>query len=84
MKFSIEQHFAADVDAVARAYTDPELYVALDGLRRLGVSIAELERDRLRALAAFPEVPAVGPEVEEARRALEVHEAERELELELL
>ena len=35
MKFSIEQRFAADVDAVARAYTDPALYAALDGLPKL-------------------------------------------------
>lgn len=35
MKFSIEQRFAADVDAVARAYADPELYVALVGLPKL-------------------------------------------------
>ncbi len=35
MKFTIEQRFAADADAVARAYTDPELYAALDGLPKL-------------------------------------------------
>lgn len=35
MRFSIEQRFAADVDAVARAYADPELYVALVGLPKL-------------------------------------------------
>lgn len=35
MRFSIEQHFAADVDAVAHAYTDPALYTALDGLPKL-------------------------------------------------
>jgi hypothetical protein len=35
MRFSIEQRFAADVDAVARAYADPALYVALDGLPKL-------------------------------------------------
>ena len=29
MRFSIEQRFAADADAVARAYADPALYVAL-------------------------------------------------------
>ena len=32
MRFTIEQRFAADVDAVARAYADPELYAALVGL----------------------------------------------------
>jgi len=35
MKFSIEQRFAADVDAVARAYADPGLYAALVGLPKL-------------------------------------------------
>jgi hypothetical protein len=35
MRFSIEQRFAADVDAVARAYADPALYAALDGLPKL-------------------------------------------------
>jgi len=35
MRFSIEQRFAADVDAVARAYADPALYVALIGLPKL-------------------------------------------------
>ena len=35
MRFRIEQRFAADVDAVARAYTDPDLYAALDGLPKL-------------------------------------------------
>lgn len=35
MRFSIEQQFAADVDAVARAYADPALYVALVGLAKL-------------------------------------------------
>jgi hypothetical protein len=35
MRFSIEQRFEADVDAVARAYADPALYVALVGLPKL-------------------------------------------------
>jgi hypothetical protein len=35
MRFSIDQRFAADVDAVARAYADPALYVALLGLPKL-------------------------------------------------
>lgn len=35
MRFSIEQRFAADVDAVARAYADPALYGALVGLPKL-------------------------------------------------
>ena len=35
MRFSIEQRYAADVDAVARAYTDPALYAAFDGLPKL-------------------------------------------------
>jgi hypothetical protein len=35
MRFTIEQRFAADADAVARAYTQPELYAALDGLPKL-------------------------------------------------
>jgi len=35
LRFSIEQRFAADVDAVARAYADPALYVALVGLPKL-------------------------------------------------
>ncbi len=35
MRFSIEQRFASDVDAVARAYADPELYAALVGLPKL-------------------------------------------------
>jgi len=35
MRFSIEQRFAADVDAVARAYADPDLYTALVGLPKL-------------------------------------------------
>ena len=35
MRFRIEQHFDADVDAVARAYADPALYLALVGLEKL-------------------------------------------------
>jgi hypothetical protein len=35
MRFRVEQRFDADVDAVARAYTDPALYEALDGLPKL-------------------------------------------------
>lgn len=35
MRFAIEQRFAADVDAVAAAYADPALYVALVGLPKL-------------------------------------------------
>jgi hypothetical protein len=35
VRFAIEQRFAADVDAVARAYTDPALYAALVGLPKL-------------------------------------------------
>jgi hypothetical protein len=35
MRFTIEQRFAADVDAVARAYADPELYATFVGLRKL-------------------------------------------------
>jgi len=35
VRFAIEQSFRADPDAVARAYTDPELYAALDGLPKL-------------------------------------------------
>lgn len=35
MKFEIEQRFAAEVDAVARAYTDPALYASFDGLPKL-------------------------------------------------
>ena len=35
MRFRIEQRFAADVDAVARAYADPDLYRALAGLQKL-------------------------------------------------
>lgn len=35
MRFTIEQHFSASVDDVARAYADPDLYVALQGLPKL-------------------------------------------------
>ena len=35
MRFTIEQRFAADADAVARAYADPALYAALAGLPKL-------------------------------------------------
>ena len=35
MKFSIEQRFAAAADDVARAYADPNLYVALQDLPKL-------------------------------------------------
>lgn len=35
MKFTIEQRFTASVDEVARAYADPRLYAALDGLPKL-------------------------------------------------
>jgi chromosome segregation ATPase len=56
---------------------------ALEGLRRLGETIGELERDRLRALAALPTPRLARGELEEARRALEMLEAERELEREL-
>jgi hypothetical protein len=36
MDFSIEQSYAADADAVARAYASPDLYERLDGLGKLG------------------------------------------------
>ena len=35
MRFRVEQAFAANVDEVARAYADPALYEALDGLPKL-------------------------------------------------
>lgn len=56
---------------------------ALEGLRSLGEAIGDLERERLRALVARAAAPAASAELDEARRALEVLEAERELELEL-
>lgn len=36
MRFRIEQRFAADVDGVAKAYTDPALYERLAGQASLG------------------------------------------------
>jgi hypothetical protein len=36
MRFAFEQHFASAPDAVAQAFADPELYVALQGLPKLG------------------------------------------------
>src|SRR6187402_2203274 len=35
MRFTIEQRFDASVDAVARAYADPELYGSFVGMRKL-------------------------------------------------
>jgi Protein of unknown function (DUF2505) len=35
VRFTIEQRFAADVDLVARAYADPDLYAAMLGLAKL-------------------------------------------------
>jgi hypothetical protein len=35
VRFRVDQRFDADVDAVARAYADPDLYAALDGLPKL-------------------------------------------------
>jgi hypothetical protein len=35
VRFTVDQRFAADVDAVARAYADPALYEALVGLPKL-------------------------------------------------
>ncbi|MFL6204696.1 MAG: DUF2505 family protein [Acidimicrobiales bacterium] len=35
MRFTIEQRFDADVDAVARAYADPGLYATFVGMRKL-------------------------------------------------
>lgn len=35
MRFTIDQRFAGPVDSVARAYADPALYVALQGLPKL-------------------------------------------------
>jgi hypothetical protein len=35
VRFAIEQRFAADVDRVARAYADPELYAGMVGLAKL-------------------------------------------------
>jgi hypothetical protein len=35
VRFTIEQRFAAPVDAVARAYADPELYATFVGMRKL-------------------------------------------------
>jgi hypothetical protein len=35
VRFTIDQRFAAPPDVVARAYTDPALYAALDGLPKL-------------------------------------------------
>ena len=42
MRFTIEQQFSASVDAVARAYADPDLYATFVGLRKL--STPELVR----------------------------------------
>ncbi len=36
MKFAFEQHFASRPDDVARAFADPALYLALQGLPKLG------------------------------------------------
>ncbi|HEX5946520.1 MAG TPA: DUF2505 family protein [Acidimicrobiales bacterium] len=36
MDFTVTQHFAADADAVARAYASPDLYPRLTGLPKLG------------------------------------------------
>jgi len=35
VRFTIEQQFAAPVDAVARAYADPDLYATFVGMRKL-------------------------------------------------
>lgn len=35
MEFTVDQDFAADADAVARAYASPDLYAHLDGLPKL-------------------------------------------------
>ena len=35
MRFTIEQRFAAPIDAVARAYADPGLYATFVGMRKL-------------------------------------------------
>jgi hypothetical protein len=62
-----------------RAHAD----TALDALRRLAQTIAELERDRLRAVALLRHTPRSTPSIEEARHALSILEAERELDAEL-
>jgi hypothetical protein len=36
MRFELEQGYAADADAVARAYADPDLYETFAGLPKLG------------------------------------------------
>ena len=57
---------------------------ALDALRRLAQTVAELERDRLCAVArAVAPRTASTASIEEARHALSVREAERELDAEL-
>lgn len=35
MRFTVEQRFSAAPDAVARAYTDPELYLAFEDLEKM-------------------------------------------------
>lgn len=69
MRFNIEQRFAADVDAVARAYTDPDLYVALDGLPKLSqpeVVGHEVEGDTVRLRVRY----RFGGELSAAARAV--------------
>ena len=58
MRFKIEQRFAADVDRVAQAYADPELYAGMDALAKLSrpeVLAHEVDGDvvRLQVRYAF-------------------------------
>lgn len=51
MRFTVEQQFSATPDAVARAYTDPELYLAFEDLEKMSrpdVLAHEAEGDVVR------------------------------------
>ncbi len=69
MRFAIEQRFTADADAVARAYTDPALYAALDGLPKLSdptVLAHEVDGDTVRLQVRY----RFGGELSAAARAV--------------
>jgi hypothetical protein len=64
VRFEIEQRFAADVDLVAHAYTDPELYARMDALAKLSrpeVLAHEVDGDVVRLQVRYAFVGDLSP-----------------------
>lgn len=66
MDFTVTQDFAADIDAVARAYASPDLYPQLTGLPKLGtpqVLDHRVDGDRVELQVRYRFVGGLSPAV---------------------